>query len=67
MSGQRSKQAGMQTDFHTHRKLESVLTSSQQVISMEFLAKVRIGRRQQAAQREQAGMQHADRQVWRQT
>ena len=44
MGGQRNKQAGMQTDSHSYRKLESVLTSRQQVISMEFLAKVRIGR-----------------------
>ncbi len=53
------KRRGRRTDSHPYRKLESVLTSRQQVISMEFLAKVRIGRTvQQAgrqAQREQAG------------
>ncbi len=67
LSGQRSKQTGMQTVSHPYRKLENVLTSRQQVLRMEFLATVQIGRRQQAAQREQAGMQHADRKVWRQT
>jgi hypothetical protein len=45
--------------------LESVLTSRQRVISMEFLAKVRIGRTVQQAgiqsQREEVGMQHTGR------
>jgi hypothetical protein len=34
----------MQTDSNPYRKLENVLTSRQQVLSMEFFAMVRIGR-----------------------
>ncbi len=55
----------MQTDSYPYRKLESVLTSRQQVL--RFVAKVRTDRRvQQAgiqAQREEVGMQHAGMQV----
>jgi hypothetical protein len=47
-----------------------VLASRQQVLRMEFVAKVRIGRTvQQAgiqAEREEVCMQHAGRQVYRQ-
>jgi hypothetical protein len=46
----------MQTDSNPFRKLESVLTSRQQVRRREFLAKHRIGRTvQQAGTGKQAG------------
>jgi hypothetical protein len=55
----------MQIDLQTYRKLENVLTSKQQVKSMEFLAKVRIGRTVQEAgiqaQRVEVGMQQTCR------
>jgi hypothetical protein len=38
------KQTGMQIDLQTYSKLETVLTSRQQVLRMEFVAKVKTDR-----------------------
>jgi hypothetical protein len=57
----------MQTDSHPYRKLESVLASRQQVLRMEFVAKVRTDRTVQQAGTEGGGGHAACRQAGMET